>query len=87
MLPNSSSQRHKTALSTAFKSLILKSDWAIDDAPAHQLRLWLDRVKRELTRERNKGKMRHYRYDMNRHIALAAARNEIAERLDQLEAK
>ena len=84
MLPEVKATRHKIDLGRTFKSLINASDCTIDTAPAHQLRLWLNKIKIELKRERNRGKLRHYRYNMNRHIALAAAHKELTARLDQL---
>lgn len=70
-----------------FERLFLAPESAIENAPAHQIRLWLEKVRVELIRERNKGTMQHYRYDMNKHIALAAARNALAMQLEKLERK
>lgn len=85
MLSNSSTALHRSNVKILFERLFSTPDSAIEYAPAHQVRLWLDKVRLELTRERNRGKIEHYRYDMNRHIALAAARNALAMRLKVLE--
>lgn len=85
MRPNRNAKKSATNVRGIFLRLFSAPATAIHTAPAHQVRLWLDRVKLELTRERNRGKARHYRYDINKHIALAAARNELTMRLVQLE--
>ena len=85
MSPNTTPTLSKSNFKILFWLLFSAPDSEIDYAPAHQIRVWLDKVKFELTRERNRGKMEHYRYDMNRHIALAAARNALAMRLKELE--
>ena len=67
-----------------FRHLFGESESAISSAPPNKLRQWLDQIKLELQRERNRGKARHYRYDFNRHLALASIRNIISKRLDQI---
>lgn len=46
-----------------------------------QIRMWLSIAERQLTRERNKGLARHWSYNLNRHIALKAARDRLAHQL------
>ena len=48
-------------------------------ATAVQIRQWLVVVERHLARERNKGLARHWSYDLNRHIALKAARDRLRQ--------
>ena len=67
-----------------FRNLFATPVSAVDTARAHQIRIWLNQVRLELARERNRGKMQHYRYDMNKHMALAAARDVLALRLDEM---
>jgi len=82
MLANSRPSKHQLSFKLLFDRLFAVPASTIDSAPPHQIRQWLDAVKLELVRERNKGKARHYRYDLNRHIALAAARDVLAQRLN-----
>lgn len=84
MQPNSIKKDHSLKINMLFRSLFATSASAIDTARAHQVGMWLDRVRRELARECSRGKVQHYRYDMNRHMALAAARDILALRLKEL---
>lgn len=45
------------------------------------LRNWMRTLDFALRRERNKSTMRHWSYDLNRHIALKRARDAIADEL------
>lgn len=38
-------------------------------------------IESQLTRERNKGRVHHWSYDLNRHLALKAARDLVADTL------
>lgn len=50
-----------------------------------ELREWIDVLSFALRRERNKSMMRHWSYDLNRHIALKSARNRLRAALRQRE--
>lgn len=45
------------------------------------LRNWLVTVERRLKRERNKGAMQHWSYDLNRHLALKSIRDSIRDQI------
>ncbi len=85
MRPISTPALGKQNFNILLRRLFALPDTTIESAPAHQVRLWLNKVGLELKRERNRGSVQHYRYDMNRHLALAAARNALAMRLEELE--
>lgn len=69
------------AIGLVFRRLFDLPSAAIQTSPPHQIRCWLDRILMELRRERNRGKARHYRYDLNRHIALAHTRDFLLQQL------
>ena len=54
-----------------------------DHAPPHQIRQWLETIEARLSRERKKGLARHWGYDLNRHIALKAARDRLKAWLER----
>ena len=54
-----------------------------EEAPPHRLREWLDTIELRLARERKKGISRHWTYDLNRHIALKAARDRLKTELER----
>ena len=51
--------------------------------PIGELRIWADRITGAIRRERAKSVMRHWSYDLNRHIALKQARDRIAGELER----
>ncbi len=51
------------------------------DLPPHVLREWIEIIEKRLARERHKGIARHWGYDLNRHMALKAARDRLRARL------
>lgn len=51
--------------------------------PTGELRIWADRITAAIRRERAKSVMRHWSYDLNRHIALKQARDRIAGELER----
>lgn len=84
-MPYPSFKQNKVNFKRNISHLFSVVEPEIENAPAHQIRLWLDKVKLQLMLERNRGVARHYRYDINRHMALAAARNALTLKLKQLE--
>ena len=56
---------------------------APDEAAPHELRSWIAILENRLARERSKGVARHWSYDLNRHIALKAARDRLRACLDR----
>lgn len=65
----------------AMKFLIGAVPAEIESAMPHQIRGWMRIIERKLHIERNRGLSRHYRYDLNRHIALASAQRFLAAKL------
>lgn len=62
-------------------SKVCGNDACLASIPSSELRAWLDTLGRALKRERSKSMMRHWSYDLNRHIALKRARDRVAEEL------
>lgn len=55
----------------------------VEKSEASDKRQWLRTIQRHLTRERNKGLARHWAYDLNRHMALTAARDTMRALLEK----
>lgn len=55
----------------------------IKSAPPHQLAKWSSVLDRQLSRERARGINKHYRYDFNRHVALASIRQRVMQALEE----
>lgn len=51
--------------------------------PIGELRSWADSITVAIRRERAKSVMRHWSYDLNRHIALKHARDRVAAELER----
>ncbi|MEM5502341.1 hypothetical protein WNY59_12170 [Ahrensia kielensis] len=73
---------HKRSSFFMLKLLLDISPKQLDTAPPHQIRDWINTIEIKLNLERNRGLSRHYRYDLNKHLALASAKHLLRAKLN-----
>jgi hypothetical protein len=67
--------------SAVLKLFVGISSKQLKAASPHQVRGWINTINRKLALERNRGLSRHYRYNLNRHLALASVHRILLARL------
>lgn len=78
---NEQAINHAPNLNRALYQVLAISFNEFGQAPPHLLRQWLEKTQLKISRERNRGISKHYRYSLNRHIALSQIRTAIRSRL------